>query len=117
MTSGVSYRDMFRHTGAPCTIIALIGFMIFATSVSITIVFDAVATWGVFGQVVAAIVFAVGVCHFWPTMLGFISEYLPKTDALGLSIPGGAGMVGTSFVLPIMGHSIDTAGPSRRCAS
>ena len=61
----------------------------------------------------AAIVFAVGVCYFWPTMLGFVSERTPQTGALGLSIMGGAGMVATSFVLPIMGHSIDTAGPQQ----
>lgn len=59
----------------------------------------------------AAIVFAVGVCYFWPTMLGFVSEYIPSSGALGLSIMGGAGMVATSMVLPIMGESIDTAGP------
>lgn len=59
----------------------------------------------------AAVVFAVGVCYFWPTMLGFVSEYIPKSGALGLSIMGGAGMVATSMVLPIMGKSIDTAGP------
>lgn len=59
----------------------------------------------------AAIIFAVGVCYFWPTMLGFVSEYIPKSGALGLSIMGGAGMVATSMVLPIMGKSIDTAGP------
>ena len=59
----------------------------------------------------AAIVFAVGVCYFWPTMLGFVAEYIPKSGALGLSIMGGAGMVATSMVLPIMGESIDTAGP------
>jgi hypothetical protein len=44
-------------------------------------------------------------------MLGFVSEYIPKSGALGLSIMGGAGMVATSMVLPIMGKSIDTAGP------
>jgi len=59
----------------------------------------------------AAIVFAVGICYFWPTMLGFVSEYLPRTGALGLSVMGGAGMVATSMVLPIMGRSIDNAGP------
>jgi fucose permease len=59
----------------------------------------------------AAIIFAIGVCYFWPTMLGFVSEYIPKSGALGLSIMGGAGMVATSMVLPIMGKSIDTAGP------
>jgi MFS family permease len=59
----------------------------------------------------AAIVFAVGVCYFWPTMLGFVAEYIPKSGALGLSIMGGAGMVATSLVLPIMGKIIDTGGP------
>lgn len=58
----------------------------------------------------AAIVFAIGICYFWPTMLGFVSEYIPKSGALGLSIMGGAGMVATSMVLPIMGNAIDTSG-------
>lgn len=59
----------------------------------------------------SAIVFAIGVCYFWPTMIGFVAEYVPNSGALGLSIMGGAGMVATSLVLPIMGESIDTAGP------
>lgn len=59
----------------------------------------------------SAIVFALGICYFWPTMLGFVAEYIPKSGALGLSILGGAGMVATSVVLPIMGRSIDSAGP------
>jgi MFS family permease len=59
----------------------------------------------------AAIVFAIGICYFWPTMLGFVAEYIPKSGALGLSIMGGAGMVATSLVLPIMGKIIDTGGP------
>lgn len=59
----------------------------------------------------AAIVFAIGICYFWPTMLGFVAEYIPGSGALGLSILGGAGMVATSMVLPLMGESIDTAGP------
>jgi fucose permease len=42
----------------------------------------------------AAIVFALGVCYFWPTMLGFVSESIPKSGALGLSLMGGAGMFG-----------------------
>jgi len=58
----------------------------------------------------SAIVFAVGICYFWPTMLGFVSEYIPKSGALGLSIMGGAGMVATAVVLPIMGRTIDTEG-------
>jgi hypothetical protein len=59
----------------------------------------------------AAIVFAFGICYFWPTMLGFVAEYIPKSGALGLSIMGGAGMVATSMILPLMGKSIDTEGP------
>lgn len=59
----------------------------------------------------AAVVFAIGVCYFWPTMIGVASEYIPKSGALGMSILGGAGFVATSMVLPIMGKSIETAGP------
>jgi MFS family permease len=61
--------------------------------------------------VLAAAVFAVGVCYFWPTMIGVTSEYVPKSGALGMSILGGAGFVATSMVLPIMGKSIETSGP------
>jgi len=60
---------------------------------------------------VAAAVFAVGVTFFWPTMLGFVAEYLPETGALGLSIMGGAGMLSVSVVLPIMGNLMDNANP------
>ena len=59
----------------------------------------------------SAAVFAVGVCYFWPTMIGVASEYVPKSGALGMSILGGAGFVATSMVLPIMGKSIETSGP------
>lgn len=61
--------------------------------------------------VFSAAVFAVGVCYFWPTMIGVASEYVPKSGALGMSILGGAGFVATSMVLPIMGKSIETSGP------
>jgi MFS family permease len=55
----------------------------------------------------AAFVFAAGICFFWPTMLGFVSEYLPDTGALGLSLMGGAGMFSTSLILPLMGKWYD----------
>jgi hypothetical protein len=60
--------------------------------------------YGAFG---AALVFAVGICFFWPTMLGFVAEYLPKTGALGLSLMGGAGMFSVSLILPLMGKWYD----------
>lgn len=62
------------------------------------------STVTVFG---AATVFAVGVCYFWPTMLGFVSERLPRTGALGLALMGGAGMLWVSVVLPLMGSIYD----------
>jgi hypothetical protein len=64
-----------------------------------------------FMTVVSAAVFAVGVCYFWPTMIGAAAEYVPKTGALGMSILGGAGFVATSMILPIMGQSIEVSGP------
>lgn len=53
---------------------------------------------------VAAAIFAVGITYFWPTMLGYVNTYLPKTGALGLSIMGGAGMLSTSLIIPFMGR-------------
>ncbi len=56
---------------------------------------------------VAAILFAVGVCYFWPTMLGFTGEYIPKSGALGMSVMGGMGMFATGLLQPIVGGWID----------
>ncbi|WP_242130666.1 MFS transporter [Aestuariivivens marinum] len=58
---------------------------------------------------VAAILFAIGVCYFWPTMIGFVSEYIPKTGALGMSLIGGAGMFATSIWQPVIGSWLDNA--------
>jgi len=51
----------------------------------------------------AAAVFAIGICFFWPTMIGFVAENLYRTGPLGLSIMGGTGLMSTALVLPIMG--------------
>lgn len=58
---------------------------------------------------VAAITFAIGVCYFWPTMIGFTAEYIPKSGALGMSIMGGMGMFATGIAQPIVGGWIDKA--------
>ena len=58
---------------------------------------------------VAAILFAVGVCYFWPTMLGFVGEYIPKSGALGMSLIGGMGMFATGLAQPVVGRWIDSA--------
>jgi MFS family permease len=57
---------------------------------------------------VDAIVFGIGVCYFWPTMLGFVNTNLPKTGAIGLNLMGGAGMLAVSFYTIYMGKYIDT---------
>jgi fucose permease len=64
----------------------------------------------------AATIFAFGVCFFWPTMLGFVSERFPKTGALGLAVMGGAGMLSVSFVLPVMGKWYDEGIAARLAA-
>jgi MFS family permease len=55
----------------------------------------------------AAAVFAIGICFFWPTMLGFISETMPRTGALGMSTISGAGMLSVSCILPFIGDVYD----------
>lgn len=56
---------------------------------------------------VGAIVFGIGVCYFWPTMLGFVAENLPKTGAVGLNLMGGAGMFAVSVYMMFMGGYYD----------
>jgi len=56
---------------------------------------------------VAAIVYALGIAYFWPNMLGFIAEYIPKSGALGLSVIGAVGMFSSSIFQPIIGRWID----------
>ena len=55
----------------------------------------------------AAALFALGVCYFWPTMIGFISEYTSKTGALGMSLVGGMGMFAVSIWNVIIGSKLD----------
>ena len=58
---------------------------------------------------VSAIVFALGICYFWPTMLGFVSEYTPQSGALGLSLLGGIGMFSMTVWNPIIGGWLENA--------
>mgnify|MGYP001369800083 FL=1 len=58
---------------------------------------------------VAAIFFALGICYFWPNMIGFVAEKIPASGALGMSIVGGIGMFSTSIFQPIIGSWIDSS--------
>jgi len=54
-----------------------------------------------------AIIFGMGVCYFWPTMIGFVAENLPKTGAVGLNFMGAAGMFAVSLYMIFMGGYYD----------
>lgn len=58
---------------------------------------------------VSAVLFAIGVMYFWPTMIGSAAEYAPETGALGLSFIGGVGMFAVSLWQPVIGGWIDSA--------
>ena len=45
----------------------------------------------------AAIVFGIGVTFFWPTMVGFVATYIPKSGAVGMAVIGAAGMFATAL--------------------
>ncbi|WP_207435781.1 MFS transporter [Sabulibacter ruber] len=55
----------------------------------------------------AAIIFGLGVTYFWPTMIGFVAENIPKSGALGLNLMGGAGMFAVSVYTMFMGTFYD----------
>jgi MFS family permease len=55
----------------------------------------------------AAIIFGIGVCYLWPTMLGFVAEYIPRSGALGMNLMGGAGTFAVSIFTLIMGRYYD----------
>lgn len=56
-----------------------------------------------------AVVFALGICYFWPNMIGFVAEKIPKSGALGMSVVGAIGMFMTGNMQPIFGGWVDAA--------
>ena len=57
----------------------------------------------------AAIIFAIGVCYFWPNMIGFVAEKIPASGAIGMSVVGAFGMFSTAMFQPFIGGWIDQA--------
>jgi len=56
---------------------------------------------------VAAVIYALGIAYFWPNMIGFIVDRIPKSGALGMSVIGAVGMFSSSIFQPIIGGWID----------
>lgn len=82
----------------------LLGGAVFAT---IGIYMFSVVTGGL--AYVAAVIFAIGVCFFWPVMIGATAVRVPLSGALGMSIIGGMGMFSTAIWQPVIGGWIDSA--------
>lgn len=65
---------------------------------------------------VAAVIFAIGVCYFWPVMVGAVAQRVPLSGALGMSIIGGVGMFSTAIFQPIIGGWIDASRATQSAA-
>lgn len=90
------------HRLSPTGLLAVSAVLAGAGLYLLTIVHSAAAIIG------AATVFYVGVCYFWPTMLGTAAERVPKGGALALAILGGTGMAVVGLVtVPLMGAIAD----------
>ncbi|SKA35941.1 Fucose permease [Chitinophaga eiseniae] len=65
---------------------------------------------------VATVIFALGVCYFWPVMVGTVAQRVPESGALGMSIIGGIGMFSTAIFQPFIGSWIDSARTEKAAA-
>jgi MFS transporter, putative metabolite:H+ symporter len=95
---GGEFVHKFDQTGVllGSAILAALGITLFATQTGAMAYF-------------AAIIFATGVCYFWPNMIGFTAEKMPLSGAIGMSVVGAFGMFSTSIWQPIIGSWIDSA--------
>jgi putative membrane-bound dehydrogenase-like protein len=63
---------------------------------------------GMWSALAAATIFAWGVAFFFPTMVGFVSERLPRTGSLGIVLTAGVGLGTAGAVgVPAMGKVAD----------
>ncbi|SEG51920.1 MFS transporter [Algoriphagus boritolerans] len=66
--------------------------------------FSAVTGFMAYG---VAVIFAFGICYFWPVMIGIVAQRIPLSSAMGMSVIGGIGFFSTSIFQPIIGNWID----------
>lgn len=100
MVVGRSFAGVFEKKLSPAGML-LFSAIFSALGLLLLSNFDGYAAFG------AAAVFAIGICFFWPTMLGFVSEYVPQSGALGMGVMGGMGMLSVAIVLPFIGNLYD----------
>jgi hypothetical protein len=58
---------------------------------------------------IAATLWAFGVCFMWPTMLAAVSRRYPKSGPWGIGLIGFAGAMAISYALPQLGKIFDDA--------
>ena len=99
-TLGRAFAEPVVHKFSPVgvliisTILSALGLYLMANTGGVMIFFS-------------ALLFGMGVTFFWPTMLGFVSENIPQSGALGINLMGGAGMFAVSVYLYFMGGVYD----------
>ena len=100
MVVGRAFAEPIVHRFAPqgvllaSAVVASIGLYMMATASGNTLLF-------------AALLFGIGVCYFWPTMIGFVAENIPKSGAVGLNLMGGAGMFAVFVYTSLIGGVYD----------
>ncbi|MDE2434969.1 MAG: MFS transporter, partial [Sphingomonadales bacterium] len=80
-----------------CTVPAALGLYLLSTANS------------PFTALVAATLWAIGVCFMWPTMLAAVSRRFPRSGPWGIGLCGFAGALAIYFVLPKLGEIYDRA--------
>lgn len=104
MCVGRFFAGPLAHAISPVGIV-LCSAAVSAVGVVLTSYAD--AAWEAYA---ATFVFGMGVCFFWPTMLGMTSERFPRGGALLLGIMGAMGNVGVALSTPAMGRIRDVTG-------
>lgn len=80
-----------------CTVPAALGLYLLSTANS------------PFTALIAATLWALGVCFMWPTMLAAVSRRFPRSGPWGIGLVGFAGAMAIYFVLPKLGQIYDQA--------
>jgi MFS family permease len=89
-----------------------LGLLITASALSAVGLLGLSASKGPVLALCAATLFALGVCYFWPTMLGITAERHPEGGAWVLAVISGAGNLSAALILPAMGRIYDLHGPA-----
>ncbi len=84
------------------------GMLLMAAILTGTGLFGLSYVTGLWSAMAVATLFAWGVAFFFPTMVGLVSERMPRTGSLGIVLMGGVGLgIAGGFGVPVMGEVAD----------